>query len=94
MESTLMEIMKSTKMCVQEVLKCKNDIRKLPVGPPTKLDSCIQNDSFRMQYRRVLDFLQTNQAKMEVVLNGERDAPPADLGLNVQNRIPVPKMSL
>ena len=80
-ESTLSEIMKNARSCLQEILKCKKDIRSLPreqVQP--KLDSCIQNDAFRMRYRPVLDFLQSNQAKMEVVLNGERDAPPADLG--------------
>ena len=67
-------------MCVQEILKCKKEIRAWPSQMPEKMESCIQNDAFRMQYRRVLDFVQTNQAKMEVVLNGERDAPPADLG--------------
>lgn len=72
--------MKTAKICVQEVLKCKKDIRALPSNIPDKLESCIQNDAFRMQYRRVLEFVQTNQAKMEVVMNGERDSPPADLG--------------
>lgn len=84
MESTLVEIMKTTKTCVQEVLKCKKDIRNLPNLVPDKLQSCLQNDAFRMQYRPVLEFIQTNQAKMEVVLNGERDAPPADLGKLLQ----------
>lgn len=73
--------MKNTKTCLSEVLKCKAEIRKLPSNKgASRAPACVQNENFRIQAGPSLEFLQNNHAKLQVMLKGDRDTHPMDLG--------------
>ena len=55
-------------------LKAEKDARK-------RVGTCTENDDFRKNASPSIAFIQTYQSKLTSLLQGERDACPADLGL-------------